>query len=218
MKKKTLLLSIIFSLVFSVTGCSSPKETKTEFENFGEFIENISEWDFKEENFKDSDFERCEDEDYNPDYSSFVKIGDKKDIFCSYQFEDNKLIRTSLNQTVSDKDEAIDDSEYIIKQLKKYCNMYVQEATNTAIQDYTNDPTYAFRIDNEVDPMNNIRDMIENRVDGGEHSIIFRSKNGEFKDICFTCSTEEDIEGASLSVVISNVKGDPLTSYYSEEY
>lgn len=218
MKKKVLLLSAIFSLIFSVTGCTSPKETKNEFENFGEFIENISQWDFKEENFQDSNFERDEDDNYNPDYYSSIKIGDKEDIFCSYQFEDDKLVRAYLNQTFSDKDEAIDNCEYIIKQLKEYCNMYVQEATNTAIQDYTEDPTYAFRINNDVNPMNNIKDMIKNSVDGGEHTIIFRSKDGEFKDVCFTCDTEKDFEGASISVVISNVKNDPLTAYYSEEY
>ena len=35
---------------------------------------------------------------------------------------------------------------------------------------------------------------------------------------CFDENTEKDLEGASISVVISNVKNDPLTAYYSEEY
>lgn len=216
MKKKVLLLSVIFSLMFSVTGCTSPKETKNEFENFGEFIENIAEWDFEEDNFKDSDFERSEDEDYNISYSSVVTIG-KRELSCDYQFDDGKLVRVSVSGGKNNNDDAISEIKYIINQLDKYCNIYLQEATNQFLQDYTDNPIYAMRINNDVDPMNNITDMIEDSVDGGEHSIIYKSKNGEFKDIKFSCYTYSDSKGAMFLLTISNIKNDIYTNHYSED-
>lgn len=216
MKNKIFLLSTMFSLIILLSGCSSPKETKTEFDNFGELIENIAEWDFKEENFKDSDFERSEDEDYNVSYTSVITIGGKE-LSCDYEFEDKHLVRASIYGGANNAKEAESEIKFIIDELNKYCNMYLQEATNQFLQDYTENPIYAIRINNDVDPMDNINDMINDSVDGGEHAIIYRSKNGEFKDIKFSCYTTSNHEGATYTVTISNIEDDIYTQYYSEE-
>lgn len=215
--KKILIVISVMLLLFSMTGCSKKKEIKTEFKDFNEFLSNFDDWDFDEKNFKKSDFERSEDDDYNPSFIGIIKIGKIKGIGCSYQFKKDKLIRVSLHYGDSHNEEAISEAKYMVNQLKKNCDIYIQEATNKALKDYTNSPIYNLRINNDVDPMNNITDMISKSVDGGEHSIIFRSKNGEFKDIKFVCMTQSGSEGAGFSTVISNVKNDNQTAYYSTE-
>ncbi len=209
MKKKLLIMTSIFILAFAFTGCSKKKETNNKFNNLGEFIENFKEWNFTEDNFKNSDFDRDEDEEYNVTYSGNIKIGNQK-LYCFYKFKDEKLNEIVLNfvQANQTDKEMISLSKWMIKQCNKYCNLSLQETTNKAIEDYVG-TTYYFRINNDVDPMKTIEPNINDNVAGAIFSCLYKSKQGEFKDA--ELSVEQmgsDNDSTYIGLRFSNTKNE----------
>jgi hypothetical protein len=122
------------------------------------------------------------------------------------------LVIPQLNQS---DEEMIEISKWVLKQANQYCKLNVQETTNAAIEDYVG-TMYYFRINNDVDPMNTIEENIKDNVEGADFSCLYKSKNGEFKDMKLQFEqTGEESDSTYINMIFSNTKNEIYP--YSEE-